>query len=285
MEGFVIQPYDMLMLAVLVGMTIFGAYKGMAWQVAAISSVVVSCFMAVKFGGLLAPHIGAQPPWDYCIAMLILYVSTSLAIWMFFRVIAGIIDRVKLKDFDRQMGALFGLTRGVLYCLVITFFAVTLSESSRQAVLKSRSGYYTAVLIHRAAPVLPDQLRDVLGKHIDELHRKLHPDHPAEEGVAGEAGPSAIQPKTTGQPDVDVAGERRPRAWEADRWREDGQAVLDERIDELSRRAGDELGRLAGDELNRRLEESTEAAHRAVSRRLEEFGSRIERRPLVPVQP
>lgn len=274
MEGFVIQPYDLLMLAVLVGMTIFGAVKGMAWQIAAISSVVVSCVVAMKFGGLVAPFIGAEPPWDYCIAMLILYASTALTIWLFFRVIAGLINRVQLRDFDRQMGALFGLTRGVLYCLVITFFAVTLSESSRQAVLKSRSGHFTAVLIHRAAPALPDQVRDVLGKHIDELHRKLHP---SEEGIGGEAEPAAIESKTTDQPDVDLAGEGRPGAWEADRWREDAQAILDERIDELSR--------LTGDELNRRLEESTEAARQAVSRRLDEFGSRTERRPLVPVQP
>jgi membrane protein required for colicin V production len=276
-DGLVIQPYDLLMLAVLVGMAVFGAVKGMAWQVAAIGSVVISCFVAVKFGPLVAPYFSAAAPWNQFIAMLVLYLGTSLAIWMFFRVVSKIIDQVKLKDFDRQIGATFGLARGVLYCLVITFFAVTLSETSRQAVLRSRSGYYAAVLIQRGAPMLPDEVREVLGRYIDELDRKLDPNTPSKEAFAGEAdkngsGAGEMSPIAT-----EPAGEERPKAWDPALWREDAQAVLDERIDELNRRAGDEIGR--------RLEESSRAVHEAVSRRLEEVGSRIERRPLVPVQP
>ena len=37
----------------------------------------------------------------------------------------GAIDRVKLNEFDRQMGALVGFAKGVLLCIAITFFAVT----------------------------------------------------------------------------------------------------------------------------------------------------------------
>ena len=70
--------------------------------------------------------------------MLVLYVVTAGAIWLLFRLVSGIIDRLKLKEFDRQLGALFGLAKGVLYCVIITFFAVTLSEPARQAVLQSR---------------------------------------------------------------------------------------------------------------------------------------------------
>jgi membrane protein required for colicin V production len=61
----------------------------------------------------------------------------------------------------------------VLWCLVITFFAVTLSESVRQAILHTRSGYYTTLLIRSAAPVLPQEVRNVVGGYIDELNRKL----------------------------------------------------------------------------------------------------------------
>ena len=35
-----IQPYDFVMLAVLVGTTLFGLWKGMAWQMASLASVV-----------------------------------------------------------------------------------------------------------------------------------------------------------------------------------------------------------------------------------------------------
>jgi hypothetical protein len=70
----------------------------------------------------------------------LLYVATALAIWLLFRLVSGAIDRVKLKEFDRQLGVVFGLAKGILYCVIITFFAVTLSETARQTVLQSRSG-------------------------------------------------------------------------------------------------------------------------------------------------
>ena len=107
--------------------------------------------------------------------MFILYLLTSAVVWLAFRVVARMIDRVRLKDFDHQVGAVFGLAKGVVYCVVITFFAVTISEDTRQTVLHSRSGYYIAVLTRNAEPVLPKEIREVVGKYIDELQRKLNP--------------------------------------------------------------------------------------------------------------
>ena len=173
---FPVQPYDFLMLTVLALCTLFGAWKGMAWQLAAVASVVVSVGVAVHASGPVAPYFKIQEPWNRLVAMLVLYLATSAAIWLLFRLVAGIIDRVKLKEFDRQVGALFGAAKGILWCLVITFFMVTLSETARQSVLRSHSGYYTARLIRRAKPVLPQELRDLLGEYIEELDRKLEPD-------------------------------------------------------------------------------------------------------------
>ena len=51
------QSYDFLMLAVVIGCMVFGAWKGMAWQVASLASIVVSYFAAVNFSGAIAPMI------------------------------------------------------------------------------------------------------------------------------------------------------------------------------------------------------------------------------------
>ncbi len=178
MEGLPIQGYDLLMLVILVMAGVFGAWKGLAWQVASIASLVVSCIVAIRFSAPVAPYLYGQEPWNRFLAMLILFLATSLAIWVLFRLVAGFIDRVKLKEFDRQMGALFGVGKGVLFCLVITFFAVTLAEGSRQAVLNSHSGKFTAKLLQKATPVMPEEVRDALGKYIDEFERKLDPNTP-----------------------------------------------------------------------------------------------------------
>ena len=165
--------YDIVMIAVLIFSTVFGLWKGMAWQLAAFASLILSAVVAVYFSGPVAPYIGLQAPLNRWVAMLLIYLVAALVIWVLFRMVSGAIDRVRLKEFDHQMGALFGLAKGVLWCLIITFFAVTLSEPLRQSVLNSRSGYYIALLIHRADPIMPDEIRAVLGKYIDELEEKL----------------------------------------------------------------------------------------------------------------
>ena len=49
------QPYDIFMLIVLVAAAAFGAWKGMAWQLASIASVLLSSIVSLRFAGLLAP--------------------------------------------------------------------------------------------------------------------------------------------------------------------------------------------------------------------------------------
>jgi membrane protein required for colicin V production len=169
------ELYDILMLVVLVGATVFGAWKGMAWQMASLASLVVSYLAALRFSEKLAPHFGAQPPLNRFIAMAVIYAVTGAAVWLLFRLVAGFIDRVRLKEFDRQIGALFGAAKGVLLCVAITFFAVTLSEKGRETVLQSRSGYYIAQLLARADKVMPKELHDVLDPYLDKLEEELKP--------------------------------------------------------------------------------------------------------------
>jgi hypothetical protein len=97
---------------------------------------------------------------------------------------------VRLQEFDRQAGAIFGFLKGVVFCIVLTFFTVTLSQPAREAVLRSRSGYYIALIIRRATPVLPQDLRDALGKYIDRLNQNL---------------PDPTQPRPTSAPGVPAA--------------------------------------------------------------------------------
>ena len=169
------QTYDIIMLAVLVGTTLFGAVKGLAWQVAAASSIVVSYVVAYKFRDVLAVYLPLDAPLNVFAAMLILYLGTSLAIWIGFRFVSGMINRVKLKEFDRQAGALLGLGSGIALCLIITFFAVTLmGEQQRKQICESRSGQYIAKVIDRVHPIMPEEIHDLLGPYLHSLDDRLH---------------------------------------------------------------------------------------------------------------
>ena len=172
------QTYDLVMLAVLGFATIFGFWKGLAWQVASLASLVVSYFAALKFADKLAPMVSEHAPFNKFVAMLIIYAGASLAIWMLFRVVAGVIDGVKLKEFDRQMGALVGFAKGVLICIAITFFAVSLlGQVQRDKILASRSGHYIVQVLDKADAVAPPEIQQVIGPYIEKINQRLDPSY------------------------------------------------------------------------------------------------------------
>lgn len=169
------QAYDLIMIIVLATAAILGAIKGFAWQMASLASVFASYLVAVNFRYDLAKMIQATPPWNLFLAMLILYVGTSFVIWVGFRLLSGVIDSFRLKEFDRHLGAAFGLGKGMLYCLLITMFAMTLLGPKQQAAIcQSRSGFYIASALDNAGGLLPKELHDVVGPYLDQLDRKLH---------------------------------------------------------------------------------------------------------------
>jgi membrane protein required for colicin V production len=190
--------YDIAMLVVLVGTTLFGFAKGMAWQLASLASLILSYFAALRFSEPLASTglFGDEAPWNRFVAMLAVYLATSLAIWLVFRFVAGWIDRVKLQEFDRQIGGLFGFAKGVLLCVAITFFAVTVVPATRDDVLRSRSGHYIALLIARADAVMPPEVHEVLNPYLDRLEHELGEDLETASG-AGDSEPAKDTPHGT----------------------------------------------------------------------------------------
>jgi membrane protein required for colicin V production len=170
------QTYDFLMIAVLGGATLFGFVKGMAWQIASLGSLVVSYFVALRFSRQIAPVFGDSQPWNRFIAMLVIYVACSFAIWLVFRAVSQTIERVKLREFDKQLGAIFGFAKGVLLCAVITFFAVTLLPPDQmRTVIASKSGHYIGVLLEKTRAAVPPEYCDVVKPYLDTFEQRLDP--------------------------------------------------------------------------------------------------------------
>jgi len=182
------QTYDMLMALVLVAATLFGFWKGMAWQVASLASLVVSYFAALKFADQLAPMISSHAPWNKFVAMLAIYIATSFIIWTAFRLVAGMIDRVKLDGFDHQMGALIGLGKGVLLCIAITFFAVTiLPQAQKDTIIASQAGQYIVRILDKTHAVVPPEIHDVIHPYVERIEQRLDPNHQPSEAEGFQA--------------------------------------------------------------------------------------------------
>jgi membrane protein required for colicin V production len=171
------QTYDLLMLVVLGAATLFGFWKGMAWQIASLASLVVSYIAALRFSAQLAPVFGESAPLNRFVAMLVIYVVTSFVIWTLFRLVSGVIDKVRLESFDRQLGAMFGFAKGVLLCVAITFFAVTLLPPAQgEAIVSSQSGRYIVALLDKSHSVFPPEIHQVVDPYLHKIEQRLNPD-------------------------------------------------------------------------------------------------------------
>lgn len=165
-----VQIYDLIMIVVLAGAALLGFWKGLAWQVASVGSIVLSYFVAYNFRDVVAAKIQADPPWNTFMAMLLLYLGTMMVVWVGFRFVKGFIEQVKLGEFDRHAGALLGAAKGALICVIITFFALTLlGDSQKKQIATSYSGQAIVQAIDNLPVAVPDEVHGVLQKLRDQL--------------------------------------------------------------------------------------------------------------------
>ena len=185
-----IEGYDLVMLGILAAAAVLGYFKGIVWQVAWIAGIVASGFVAFRFAPAVAPFLGQQAPWNRILALLVLYVGTSLVIWLLFRVVSGAINAVHLSAFDHQLGLLLGLAKGALLCIVITFFAVMIAPSYSGQIVASRSGRIVAEIISRADELLPKDIADSVDPFVKQFEERLRTGTAA---AAAPGQPSALQ--------------------------------------------------------------------------------------------
>ena len=180
------------MLSVMLIAIIFGAWKGLAWQVASLSAIFASYFVAYQLREPVSRYINVAEPWDKILAMLGVYLFTSLVIWIIFGYVRKIIDRVKLQDFDRHAGAVLGAIKGVILCMIITLFAVALlSEEQKSQVCCSYSGYFMAKVIDKIEVAMPKEAHSVLHKYLEQLDSELssHGHHGHQHGSSDDGQP------------------------------------------------------------------------------------------------
>ncbi|MCE9545264.1 MAG: CvpA family protein [Planctomycetia bacterium] len=172
------ETYDWIMLGVLGLAIVLGAWRGLAWQLASLASLVLSYFLALRYSEAVAAHISAAPPLNRVLAMVAIYAVSSLAIWLGFQLVSGMINRVRLQEWDRQMGALLGGAKGVLWCVVITFFVASVaSEPTRKSILSSKSGQCIGYVVDRVPALLPKEVREPLDPYIKKLDEQLQHEH------------------------------------------------------------------------------------------------------------
>ena len=161
--------YDVVVLAILIVAMVRGAVRGVIWQLAGIAGIVLCLIFAETISAVGSPYVSLEPPLNQWVVMFVGYLFFSFLSFGFARVLNGAIEKAQLKEYNKHLGAVFGLVKGVALCLVITFFLVTLSEKTRDMLKTSKSARYAALILDRMHPVMPDKLRGALDTYLREL--------------------------------------------------------------------------------------------------------------------
>jgi len=169
--------YDILILILVGWLTLRGAMKGMVSQLASIAAVIASFWAAVRFGPVLRPIMEstfkAEPPWDNVLAITVAFVGASIAVMFLKSIVTKIVSAIRMNKFDRLCGALFGFLKGVLIGMILTFFAVMLSEQTRDWATQSRSGKILVRLIQRTQTLLPEDVSTLIETNLEGFQKQI----------------------------------------------------------------------------------------------------------------
>jgi uncharacterized membrane protein required for colicin V production len=192
--------YDALMAGVLVAGMIWGAWKGVTWQLASIASLILGYLVSHQLSAQLASHFPGDPVVSRVLAMMVVYAAVSGGVFLVAWAFRAVLKRMKFEVFDRHLGMLLGGMEGTLLGIVVTFFVVSLAPSTREPIFSSPSGKLVGNIMNSVGPVLPTEAREALAPFIAEAKQAiatgekvlpllpLHQDTPDERASEANAG-------------------------------------------------------------------------------------------------
>lgn len=167
-----VTVYDAVMALIIFFTTVHGFWKGATWQIAPIMSLVLGYMIAMPMSVTTAHYFG-DPPQNRLFALVTIYIGVSLVVYLMVRSFRAGIDKANLTEFDRHIGALLGLVKGLLLTLAITVVFLIYSPHARDMILKSESSTITAKIINAVYPVLPQAMHPILRPYLNQLNGEL----------------------------------------------------------------------------------------------------------------
>ena len=154
--------YDGVMIGVVVAGMIWGAFRGITWQVASIASLVLGYVVAFPLSAQLAPHFPGEPVVARALALLATYAAVACGVFLAAWMIRETLRKLRFEAFDRHLGMILGGLEGAILGVVGTVFVVSLAPQTRDPILSSTAGRVVAAVLNATQPILPAEIRDHL---------------------------------------------------------------------------------------------------------------------------
>ena len=107
--------YDAAMVGLILGGMVWGAWRGIVWQIASLASLVLGYTVAHTTSDDLAVHFPGDPVVARGLAMVVIYAAVSggvfLAAWM----VRATLRKLKFEAYDRHLGMVLGGLEGALW--------------------------------------------------------------------------------------------------------------------------------------------------------------------------
>lgn len=154
--------YDAVMAALVVSGMVWGAWRGIIWQVASISSLVLGYAVSHQLSPQLAPHFPGEPVVARAEAMMAIYAAVSGGIFLAAWMVRSTLRKLRFEAFDRHLGMVMGGIEGALLGLVGTLFVVSMDQPLRAPIFASPTGQIVSRVMDSVGPVLPEEARQEL---------------------------------------------------------------------------------------------------------------------------
>ena len=151
--------YDAAMAGALVLGMIWGALRGITWQLASIASLVLGYLFAYPLSGQIADKFPGEPAVARALALMASYVLVSGGVFLVAWLVRATLRRWKFEAFDRHLGMMLGGLEGLVLGLIVTLFVVSLAPQTREPIFASPAGKVANRVLAILEPILPAEIQ------------------------------------------------------------------------------------------------------------------------------
>lgn len=160
-----LMPLDWVLLAVVVLSLVIGAWRGLVYEVLSVLGWAASFYAAQWFAPQLAPLLpfdSLSNPVRFAAAFVLIFVLALFVCGMLAFAVKKLVEAIGLRPIDRILGALFGVTRGVILLLAATVVInMTTLKQGQWWTSSTGAGILTAGL-QTLKPMLPPKFATYL---------------------------------------------------------------------------------------------------------------------------
>lgn len=168
---------DVVLISVTIGSMVSSIRAGLTREVIRLASAVLAVVLGVWFygsaGAFLTPYVSSRGVSNFG-GFLLVFFGVLIAGSLVSFVLGRLLKLVGLSWFDRVMGAMFGLARGVLVSIAVVMALLAFAPGAQGAsppgaIVHSRVAPYMVEAARVMAAIAPRELKDEFSKRHEQL--------------------------------------------------------------------------------------------------------------------